>query len=73
MRNVLLVAVTAIWCMIPAVCSAQTSVSERFYQTIRNDNNEDLKALIKREDVNAKDSRGATPLMYARRSAMPGR
>ena len=58
MRIFLLIAVTAI-------CSAQTSVSDRFYQAIRNDNAAELKALIGSEDVNAKDSRGATPLMYA--------
>jgi ankyrin repeat protein len=51
--------------MRPAICPAQTSVSDRFYQAIRNDNMGDLKALIGSQDVNAKDSRGATPLMYA--------
>ena len=65
MRIFLSIAVTAIWCMRPAVCPAQTSVSDRFYQAIRNDNAGDLKALIGSQDVNAKDSRGATPLMYA--------
>src|SRR5215467_13764593 len=65
MRILLSIAVTAIWCMRPAVCPAQTSVSDRFYQAIRNDNAGDLKALIGSQDVNAKDSRGATPLMYA--------
>src|SRR5215467_9012288 len=58
-------AVAAIWCMRPAICPAQTSVSDRFYQAIRNDNAGDLRALIESQDVNAKDSRGATPLMYA--------
>lgn len=65
MRLFLSIAVTAIWCMSPAVCQAQTSVSDRFYRAIRNDNVRDLKALIGSQDVNAKDSRGATPLMYA--------
>jgi ankyrin repeat protein len=65
MRTFLSIAVAAIWCVRPAVCPAQTSVSTRFYQAIRNDNAADLKALIGSEDVNAKDSRGATPLMYA--------
>jgi ankyrin repeat protein len=65
MRLFLSIIVTAIWCMRPAVCPAQTSVSDRFYQAIRNDNARDLKALIGSQDVNAKDSRGATPLMYA--------
>jgi ankyrin repeat protein len=65
MKLFLSIAVTAIWCMRPAVCPAQTSVSDRFYQAIRYDNAGDLKALIRSQDVNARDSRGATPLMYA--------
>src|SRR5690349_19821410 len=65
MRVFLSVAATAIWCMRPPICPAQTSVSDRFYQAIRNDNAGDLRALIESQDVNAKDSRGATPLMYA--------
>ena len=64
MRNFLSIAFTAIWCTGP-ICPAQTPVSDRFYQAIRNDNSGDLKALIRSQDVNAKDSRGATPLMYA--------
>ncbi|HYP09421.1 MAG TPA: ankyrin repeat domain-containing protein, partial [Bryobacteraceae bacterium] len=64
MRNFLPIAFTALWCMGP-ICPAQTLVSDRFYQAIRNDNSGDLKALIRSQDVNAKDSRGATPLMYA--------
>jgi ankyrin repeat protein len=51
--------------MKPVICLAQTSVTERFYQAIRNDNAGDLRALVESQDVNAKDSRGATPLMYA--------
>ena len=65
MRIFLSIAVAAIWCMRPAICPAQTSVSDRFYQAIRNDNAGDLRALSESQDVNAKDSRGATPLMYA--------
>jgi ankyrin repeat protein len=65
MRIFLSAAVAAIWCMRPAICPAQTSVSDRFYQAIRNDNAGDLRALVESQDVNAKDSRGATPLMYA--------
>jgi len=40
-------------------------VIERFYQAIRNDNAAALGALLESQDVNAKDSRGATALMYA--------
>ena len=65
MRVFLSIAVAAIWCMKPVICPAQTSVTERFYQAIRNDNAGDLRALVESQDVNAKDSRGATPLMYA--------
>src|SRR5262252_874878 len=65
MRTFLSIAVTAIWCMRPAVCPAETSVSDRFYQAIRNDNAEELRTLVESQNVNAKDSRGATPLMYA--------
>jgi ankyrin repeat protein len=65
MRIFLSIAVAAIWCMKPVICPAQTSVTERFYQAIRNDNAGDLRALVESQDVNAKDSRGATPLMYA--------
>ena len=73
MRIFLSIAVTAIWCIRPAVCPAQTSVSDRFYQAIRNDNAADLQALVESQDVNAKDSRGATPLMYTAALVMPGR
>lgn len=65
MRIFLSIATAAIWCLRPVNCPAQTSVSERFYQAIRNDNAGELKALLESQDVNAKDSRGATPLMYA--------
>ncbi|MBZ5620766.1 MAG: ankyrin repeat domain-containing protein [Acidobacteriia bacterium] len=51
--------------MRPVICPAQTSVTERFYQANRNDNAAALGALLESQDVNAKDSRGATPLMYA--------
>ena len=65
MRIFLSIAVAAIWCMGPSICPAQIPVSDRFYQAIRNGNAADLGALLKSQDVNAKDSRGATPLMYA--------
>src|SRR5262245_30595811 len=65
MRILLSITVIAICCMRPPICPAQTSVSDRFYQAIRNDNAGDLRALVESQDVNAKDSRGATPLMYA--------
>ena len=65
MRVFLSIAVAATWCMRPVICSAQTSVSDRFYQAIRNDNAGDLRTLVESQDVNAKDSRGATALMYA--------
>jgi hypothetical protein len=67
MRVLLSIAVTAIWCM------AQTSVSDRFYKAIRDDNAAELRTLVESQNVNVKDSRGASPLMYAAASAMPGR
>lgn len=65
MRLFLWIAAAASFCIGPAICTAQTSVSDRFYNAIRNDKAPDLKALVESQDVNAKDSRGATPLMYA--------
>src|SRR3954447_12559051 len=65
MKLFLSIAVTAMWCMRPGICPAQTPVSDRFYQAIRNDNAGDLRALLESRDVNVKDPRGATPLMYA--------
>src|SRR5580693_8225540 len=43
---------------------AQTP-NERFYQAIRNDDNPALASLIQNANVNTKDERGSTPLMYA--------
>jgi len=39
--------------------------SDRFYQAIRNNDLTALDSLIKSSDVNTKDERGSTPLMYA--------
>ncbi|HLH00225.1 MAG TPA: ankyrin repeat domain-containing protein [Bryobacteraceae bacterium] len=39
--------------------------SDRFYQAIRNNDSSTLTNLIKTSDVNTKDGRGSTPLMYA--------
>jgi len=41
------------------------STSERFYQAIRNNDTAALATLVKGSDVNTKDERGSTPLMYA--------
>ncbi|HEY3455602.1 MAG TPA: ankyrin repeat domain-containing protein [Bryobacteraceae bacterium] len=64
-----LIAATALLCSAPvqgqtAVTKAQ-SVSDRFYQAIRNDDLAALKELAANGDINARDQRGATPLMYA--------
>ncbi len=40
-------------------------VSEKFYQSIRNNDLATLKTLVKSADVNVKDQRESTPLMYA--------
>ena len=47
---------------------AQT-VSERFYQSVRNDDLATLRALVKDNGANVKDARGQTPLMFAAASA----
>src|ERR1700693_294223 len=39
--------------------------SDRYYQAIRNSDMQSLRGLLKTADVNAKDQRGSTPLMYA--------
>jgi ankyrin repeat protein len=44
--------------------SAQ-NVSERFYQSVRNDDLATLRALVKDHGANVKDPRGQTPLMFA--------
>src|SRR6516225_533930 len=73
MRIFLSIAVIAIWCMRPAVCLAQISVSDRFYQAIRNDNAGDLKALIGSQDVNAQNAFHATALIWAGGDAVKSR
>jgi ankyrin repeat protein len=46
------------------VCLAE-SPGDRFYHAIRNNDLAALRGLIKSSDVNTKDERGSTPLMYA--------
>jgi ankyrin repeat protein len=41
------------------------TVSERFYQSVRNDDLATLRSLVKDYGANLKDSRGQTPLMFA--------
>ena len=41
------------------------SVSERFYQSVRNDDLATLRVLVKDNGADVKDSRGQTPLMFA--------
>lgn len=41
------------------------SISERFYQSVRNDELATLRALVKDNGANVKDARGQTPLMFA--------
>ena len=45
--------------------AAAQEPSDRYYQTIRNNDLPSLRALLKTADVNATDQRGSTPLMYA--------
>src|SRR5207302_8330864 len=44
---------------------AQPDASSRFYQDVRNNDLASLRSLIKSSDVNTKDERGSTPLMFA--------
>jgi uncharacterized protein len=44
---------------------AEQNLSKRFYQAIRDNDTGTLVELTKHADVNVKDARGATPLMYA--------
>src|SRR5206468_720220 len=43
----------------------QPDASNRFYQAVRNNDLASLRSLIKSADVNSKDERGSTPLMFA--------
>jgi ankyrin repeat protein len=52
--------------LLPALQAAVPSVSDTFYEVIRADDTTKLAALVaKGVDVNTRDERGATPLMYA--------
>ncbi len=55
---VLLVSLTSLW-------AAPADTAERAYQAIRNDDLASLRTLIKASGVDARDKRGATPLMLA--------
>jgi ankyrin repeat protein len=44
---------------------AQTDRADGFYRAIRNNDPASLKALLRTLDVNSRDERGETPLMYA--------
>jgi ankyrin repeat protein len=48
-----------------AIAGTAQEPSERFYQAIRNNDLPTLRALLKSSDVNVKDRRESTPLMYA--------
>ncbi len=48
-----------------AVTAAPVDTSERYYQAIRGNDLQTLRTLIKTSDVNARDKRGTTPLMYS--------
>jgi ankyrin repeat protein len=48
-----------------ALTAAAQEPSDRFYQAIRNNDLTSLRDLVKTSDVNSKDQRESTPLMYA--------
>lgn len=58
---------TSIACLVllGVVTAAAQELSDRFYQTIRNNDLAALQSLVKTADVNAKDQHESTPLMYA--------
>src|SRR5688572_16577236 len=51
--------------MFAVTVSAQTPASDRFYQSIRQNDLTALRALVRDEGINAKDAQGQTPLMLA--------
>src|ERR1700680_4493899 len=48
-----------------ALTAVAQEPSDRFYQAIRNNDLTSLRDLVKTSDVNSKDQRESTPLMYA--------
>jgi uncharacterized protein len=48
-----------------ATAAFAQNVSERFYQSVRNDDLATLRLLVKDNGANIKDARGQTPLMFA--------
>jgi ankyrin repeat protein len=57
------------WVQVAAACAMAMNghtqtLSDRFYQAIRNNDLASLKNLLATADVNVRDQRGATPLMY---------
>ncbi|HEV2686908.1 MAG TPA: ankyrin repeat domain-containing protein, partial [Bryobacteraceae bacterium] len=63
MRRILSSAVCLLALVVTGV-QAQDA-SERYYQSIRNNDLAALRVLVKSSDVNIKDQRESTPLMYA--------
>src|SRR5215467_10080122 len=62
----------AAWCIAALNCHAQgptpaaaQTISDRFYQAIRNNDLATIKSLATSANINLSDQRGATPLMYA--------
>ena len=55
---------TLVLALAGTAASAQ-NVSERFYQSVRNDDLATLRVLVKDNGANVKDARGQTPLMFA--------
>ena len=61
-RNLTSIVCLAVLGLVSAVAEEP---SDRFYQAIRNNDLASLRALVKSSDVNIKDQRESTPLMYA--------
>ncbi len=55
----------AFLCAIVVSTAFAEDASDRYYQAIRNNDLASVRSLLKASDVNLKDQRGGTPLMYA--------
>src|SRR5262245_14450225 len=55
-----------VWAIPIAACAAESNITDQFYDAIRRDDAAAAQALLRSgKNVNVKDNRGRTPLMYA--------
>jgi len=65
MRTLGLLGTASLLLVLGATAAQAEEPSDRFYQVVRNNDIASLRTLLKTSDVNLRDKRGATPLMYA--------